>query len=94
MKDGLKFYSCCRVLPQQKLQHPINQHSGKQRTGVSEMRIQIDGNSYSYQLYEKDCPSPKYTLDGANATEYFVCDASAIQKLADQMSKTYNEEQL
>lgn len=65
---------------------------GKQRTGVSEMRIQIDSNSYSYQLYEKGLSVTKYTLDGANATEYFVCDASAIQKLADQMSKTYNED--
>lgn len=65
---------------------------GKQRTGVSEMRIQIDSNSYSYQLYEKGLSVTKYTLDSANATEYFVCDASAIQKLADQMSKTYNED--
>ena len=44
---------------------------GKQRTGISEMRIQIDSNSYSYQLYEKGLSVTKYTLDGANATRIF-----------------------
>ena len=67
---------------------------GKQRTGVSEMRIQIDSNSYSYQLYEKGLSVTKYTLDGANATEYFVCDASAIQKLADQFNKVDHVEKV
>ena len=73
---------------------------GKERTGVSELRVnvtstnvQAENVTYSYQFYDKGVGVTAYTGDGAGVTQYFSCDPTAIGSLTAQMQKFYDSQQ-
>lgn len=73
---------------------------GKERTGVSELRVnvtstnvQAENVTYSYQFYDKGVSVTAYTGDGAGVTQYFTCDPTAIGSLTAQMQKFYDSQQ-
>lgn len=73
---------------------------GKERTGVSELRVnvtstnvQAENVTYSYQFYDKGVSVTVYTGDGAGVTQYFSCDPTAIGSLTAQMQKFYDSQQ-
>ena len=73
---------------------------GKERTGASELRVnvtstnvQAENVTYSYQFYDKGVGVTAYTGDGAGVTQYFSCDPTAIGSLTAQMQKFYDSQQ-
>lgn len=73
---------------------------GKERTGVSELRVnvtstnvQAENVTYSYQFHDKGVGVTAYTGDGAGVTQYFTCDPTAIGSLTAQMQKFYDSQQ-
>lgn len=73
---------------------------GKERTGASELRVNItptnvlaENVTYSYQFYDKGVGVTAYTGDGAGVTQYFSCDPTAIGSLTAQMQKFYDSQQ-
>ena len=73
---------------------------GKERTGVSELRVNVtptnvlaENVTYSYQFYDKGVGVTAYTGDGAGVTQYFSCDPTAIGSLTAQMQKFYDSQQ-
>ena len=73
---------------------------GKERTGASELRVNVtptnvlaENVTYSYQFYDKGVGVTAYTGDGAGVTEYFSCDPTAIGSLTAQMQKFYDSQQ-
>ena len=73
---------------------------GKERTGASELRVNVtptnvlaENVTYSYQFYDKDVGVTAYTGDGAGVTQYFSCDPTAIGSLTAQMQKFYDSQQ-
>ena len=73
---------------------------GKERTGASELRVNVtptnvlaDNVTYSYQFYDKGVGVTAYTGDGAGVTQYFSCDPTAIGSLTAQMQKFYDSQQ-
>lgn len=73
---------------------------GKERTGASELRVNVataaslpENVTYSYQFYDKGVGVTAYTGDGAGVTQYFSCDPTAIGSLTAQMQKFYDSQQ-
>lgn len=73
---------------------------GKERTGASELRVNVtptnvlaENVTYSYQFYDKGVAVTAYTGDGAGVTQYFSCDPTAIGSLTAQMQKFYDSQQ-
>ena len=73
---------------------------GKERTGASELRVNVtptnvlaENVTYSYQFYDKGVGVTSYTGDGAGVTQYFSCDPTAIGSLTAQMQKFYDSQQ-
>lgn len=73
---------------------------GKERTGASELRVNVtptnvlaENVTYSYQFYDKGVGVTAYTGDGAGVTQYFTCDPTAIGSLTAQMQKFYDSQQ-
>ena len=73
---------------------------GKERTGASELRVNVtptnvlaENVTYSYQFYDKGVGVTAYTCDGAGVTQYFSCDPTAIGSLTAQMQKFYDSQQ-
>ena len=73
---------------------------GKERTGASELRVNVtptnvlaENVTYSYQFYDKGVAVTAYTGDGAGVTQYFTCDPTAIGSLTAQMQKFYDSQQ-
>lgn len=73
---------------------------GKERTGASELRVNVtptnvlaENVTYSYQFYDKGVGVTAYTGDGAGVTQYFSCDPTAIGSLTAQMQKFYDSRQ-
>ena len=73
---------------------------GKERTGASELRVNVtptnvlaENVTYSYQFYDKGVGVTAYTGDGAGVTQYFSCDTTAIGSLTAQMQKFYDSQQ-
>ena len=73
---------------------------GKERTGASELRVNVtptnvlaENVTYSYQFYDKGVGVTAYTGDGAGVTQYFACDSTAIGSLTAQMQKFYDSQQ-
>lgn len=73
---------------------------GKERTGASELRVNVtptnvlaENVTYSYQFYDKGVSVTAYTGDGAGVTQYFSCDPTAIGSLTAQMQKFYDSQQ-
>ena len=73
---------------------------GKERTGASELRVNVtptnvlaENVTYSYPFYDKGVGVTAYTGDGAGVTQYFSCDPTAIGSLTAQMQKFYDSQQ-
>lgn len=73
---------------------------GQQKTGASELRINVTEAekmehrpTYSYQFYDKGVSVTAYNDDGVGVTQYFVCDSDAVGSLTAQMQKCYDAEQ-
>ena len=73
---------------------------GKERTGASELRVNVtptnvlaENVTYSYQFYDKGVGVTAYTGDGAGVTQYCSCDPTAIGSLTAQMQKFYDSQQ-